>query len=138
MTTARLGKRQLCVLALLPIGLLAGGLPIVFSSRVDSRSAKCARISEGMSLDQVEVILGGSPGDYRSYPKNVSPVWLGGGITLERESIEPEVAATEFWAFDEGLIEISFDKNGKVIWKDWHSDCACSSFIERGRGFIGF
>jgi hypothetical protein len=63
------------------------------------------RIKQGMSQAEVEAILGGPPGDFRTenvgYPPNVT-CWEYGG------------ARWGCWAGDQGIIAVGLDQHGEV------------------------
>lgn len=71
-----------------------------------------SRISTGMTLPEIEAILGGPPGDYRTVPTTAPRGWHGReGIHVSGEFC---IAVTHVWHGDSGEIEVDFDPSGKV------------------------
>lgn len=61
------------------------------------------RIEKGMTSQEVESILGGPPGNYRSCFS-----------TRRRHTLVAGVTAQE-WESDQGAIRVGFDEEGKVV-----------------------
>jgi hypothetical protein len=74
--------------------------------------AHCKRIKAGMSRAEVEAILGGPPGDFRT--ENVGFL-----VSIPAGDWVVSVERSESWVGDEGRIAVVFDEQGRV----------------RGRGF---
>jgi hypothetical protein len=73
-------------------------------SRVTRENSE--RIKEGMSRAEVEEILGGPPGDYRTKPTN-----------LDRDAVARAILSVFFnaeWCGDEGEVWVSFGPDDKV------------------------
>jgi len=66
--------------------------------------ANCARIKPGMRKEQVEEILGGSPGFYE-----------GGRLVHPEGSIDMGRAVLFEWANDAGTVHVWFDHDGTVV-----------------------
>src|SRR4051812_38837246 len=82
--------------------LLAGALvPVAFPRPSPVSKAACARIEEGMSLAEVEAILGGPPGDYATRPILPWP------SALPDDS--PQVGE---WQGDEVVVQLGFHAGG--------------------------
>jgi hypothetical protein len=99
--------------------LLAGGVPAIlglflfFIWPYDAISpASCERIQEGMTLPEVEVILGGPSGAYTRDGNDWSMGMLSGGL---RQINHRRLV----WVIDNGGIRVDFDQHGKVALKQW-------------------
>jgi hypothetical protein len=66
--------------------------------------ADCDRVEVGMTHDQVEQVLGGPPGDYRT------------GIAIPHSL--SMYAAWDKWLGDGGTIVVDYDADGRVSFKD--------------------
>jgi hypothetical protein len=87
--------------------LVAGLLFVPFDAPRISQAiteANCDRIKKGMTLRQVEAILGGPPGDYTAWPHPRDDV----------EHLGAPGGSGEHWTGEKGTIDVSFDENGKV------------------------
>jgi hypothetical protein len=75
------------------------------------------RIAKGMSLDEVQDLLGGPPGDYGSCRNGVT-VDLGhcNRDVFRRDYIDRKTQFKE-WLFEVGGIRVFFSKDGKVLGK---------------------
>jgi hypothetical protein len=75
--------------------------------------ADCDRIEIGMTRAEVEHVLGGLPGDYRT-----------------RDSITPDVGLYyvfwDEWKGDDGMIRVEFDEHGQVCGKEHFIGCHAS------------
>jgi hypothetical protein len=105
------------VLAGLTFSLLLFGILVTLllpprASRVTR--ANYERIEEGMSRAEVEEILGGPPGDYRTRPTRRRPVSLKQISLLAEEPVEYRQ-----WEGGEGIVEVGFDP----------TDAACSKWF---------
>jgi hypothetical protein len=93
------------LLALLAVALVLFGavvLPLVLPRHCPVNRVACERIKEGMSQEEVHVILGGPPGDYRTRPFDPldSPQGgLGSG---------PPGLLVETWWGDEGIVIVCY------------------------------
>lgn len=78
------------------------------------------RIAEGMTQEEVEEILGFPPGEYRSSPgfMLVGP----GHIQKPAEEWTKSPYSLKVWYFDEGHVEVIFDRDGEVAGKYWQAD----------------
>jgi hypothetical protein len=79
--------------------------PAVLASEADYY-----RIEEGMTQDEVEAILGGPPGDYRSQTFH-EVNFLAGSLGM------PPAGRMEEWLGNEGKILVVFDDKNRVAWK---------------------
>jgi hypothetical protein len=103
-------RRRLLIVAGI---ILTSALALVIALGLRERSRRLARcrfidqahsdqIQSGMTEDEVEAILGGPPGDFRT-----APVWYPG--TFMHGLVK------RFWAANQGRIEVDFDENGSVV-----------------------
>jgi hypothetical protein len=92
--------------ALVLFGVL---LPLLLPWHCPVNRAAFERIEKGMTRAQVEAILGGPCGNYRTrpFPKNQSWVLPSSGPILFYQSWEP-------WAGDEVVVHVCFDDEGIV------------------------
>jgi hypothetical protein len=67
------------------------------------------QISHGMRQNEVEAILGGPPGIYRT-----EPVEYGGTFACI-----PGVDRNERWEGNQGMIKVDFDIQGRVVFKSY-------------------
>jgi hypothetical protein len=95
------------------VGLLAGGLvlagilvSLAMPRHCPVNPAAYERIEKGMTKAEVEAILGGPPGDYRTRPGRETY------LPLPILSPEEEVWPVERWQGDEGAVHIYFDSYG--------------------------
>jgi hypothetical protein len=93
----------LAVVALLVLGAF---LALVAPGRCPVTRSACERIERGMTVGQVEMILGGPPGDYRTFPPH--DVHLNFSITTG-SSLPPRR-----WQGDEGEAVVYFNRAGRV------------------------
>ena len=66
----------------------------------------CALIKEGMTQAEVEALLGGPPGDYRTQPGQSVLTAFDAGALAE--------CRAEQWLGDQGGISVAFDKQDRV------------------------
>ena len=86
-------------------GSLALALAILQVNRHDCVTrASYNRIKKGMTLCEVGGILGGPPGDYTAWPHPIN----------DQECLRSPGGTGEEWLGEEGLIQVAFDRNGKV------------------------
>jgi hypothetical protein len=72
------------------------------------------RITEGMSLAEVELILGGPPGDYTTRPR---PPCI---FIMDHWGYGPDCANLVEWDGDSGIISVAVNVNGTVAdWRYW-------------------
>jgi len=89
---------------LLVFGML---LPLMLPERCPVNRAAFERIEEGMTVAEVEEILGGPPGDYRTLPPPPFQVGISFGPPLDRRK----------WRGDGIDVEVCFNNVGRVGWK---------------------
>jgi hypothetical protein len=100
--------------------------PPVFAGEADYD-----RIENGITQEDVEAILGGPPGDYRtqSYP-----------INFHCGSWGPPSGRMEEWLGNDGNIWVVFDEENKVVWKG-HPNVSIRleppTLVERVRAKLG-
>ncbi len=71
------------------------------------------RIQEGMSWDELSVILGGPPRDVSTGPTELDPGEL---IVRIGRPLPPSVTRIYEWMSDEGMIRVTFDAGGRAEW----------------------
>ncbi len=83
--------------------------------------AAFVEIKEGMTLAEVEAVMGGQPGDYAT---GVVEVSISASSPVLRDWMSCEVVGTslpgarcEQWYGDEGDVLVGFDEAGRVVWK---------------------
>jgi hypothetical protein len=127
---------------------LAGGIALVLWPRVSPLQAQNVFfIQEGMTLAEVEMILGGPPDDYRTGPtravwasgsrlfpseldRKERCYWGGGGG--DREHLDPrlvdwrggdwgppQASFTAKWEGDSAAITVGLDNSGCVVWREY-------------------
>jgi hypothetical protein len=111
------------LIGLLAVSLVLAGVlvALVMPRHCPVNRAAYDRIEEGMSLAEVEALLGGPPGDYRT-------VWTREEDKLFGPTRLSGVALVYGWAGDEGNVYVMPDRNGIVCWKD---------FVKTSRGNLG-
>lgn len=101
-------------LAVLPVALwfLAGLAP---DRNERDHLADFATVEAGMTRAEVERALGGPAADYRSRPgfQRVGPGRVA-NLPAERGPFTRDV-----WYFDEGVVEVAFDRDGRAAGKHW-------------------
>ena len=95
------------------LALLGASLPLALPWRCPVTRAASERIKEGMTLAQVEEILGGPPGDYRTRP----PAPRGGilGVVV----ILGPLHRREEWHGDEGTVVVGFQDDDTVMYTNF-------------------
>jgi hypothetical protein len=129
--------RRWMLIGLLPILAVAGCAFVLWPCSVRLTFENCARIKEGMSQAEVESILGGRQGDYRTRPGLLFDVH--GSACFPRGDFEPydqsrgqgddsDIAAHiktdftyAFWANDTGAVSVFFDASKKVLASNFHA-----------------
>jgi SmpA / OmlA family len=92
-------------IVLVLVGVL---LPVLFPRPSKVTRENCERIQVGMTRVQVEEILGGPAGDYRSGPTNMDTVILAGGIYGRVGDGSGDDAEICGWTGDEASVTIQF------------------------------
>jgi hypothetical protein len=107
-------RRRFLLFALLSVLVVAA----VFVAMVRPRPSAItrdneARIHEGMTVDELEAILGGPPRDESTGPTDYDP----DGLThvLGRPA-PPMVTNISEWISDEVMIRVAFDAGGRAEW----------------------
>jgi hypothetical protein len=111
-STTNLGpwtQRRLGILTGAGLVLVLGGalLPIVLPRPSPVTRAAFERIERGMTRAEVEDILGGPPGDYRTRPGARLLIDIRGGGSMP----VPAYRSFATWEGDEGIIEVTFDRD---------------------------
>jgi hypothetical protein len=77
------------------------------------------RIRPGMTLQEVEAIIGAAPGHYPAN-SSMAPIWR--GYTAHAVYVFLEDGQTpESWGMPHASISLIFDEQGKVVRTDYHS-----------------
>src|SRR5438270_7692812 len=103
-------RRWLALLACLMIAALAL-VPWVSRARHHINPETFARITRGMTLEEVQDLLGVPSGDYTTKPSVMIHEDLFGSRITGRE-------VEQKWVSDAGAISIWFDEDGKVVSKE--------------------
>jgi hypothetical protein len=126
-----MGRRWLLILGALGLLAVVGVLVLVFLPQPGDRITRETfdEIREGMTLWEVEQLIGVPPGDYTTGDRVVylPPASAGHG-PIRHE-----------WQGDEGGIEVWLNADGRVVWKDFTSVVAFKrhSLLERLRRRLG-
>jgi hypothetical protein len=99
--------RKLVVGTAVSVLLLAVAAVLYFFLTAESMQQKFERIATGMSVEEVEAIIGEPEGDYRTFPVFPRPCRMDSWAGSHR-----------FWKYDEGTVSILF-QNDKVYFKQW-------------------
>jgi hypothetical protein len=106
---------------------LGVGLAVLTAAGISRRRrislARVGEIREGMRQEEVEAILGGPPGDYKTHDIVFAKGWPLRGNAQTRE-----------WVTDDGLVLVVFKDDGTVDWYDTDRGLAAGpgpSFWER-------
>jgi hypothetical protein len=107
----------------------------VLEKRLTSLQPKFDRIIEGTTQAEVEEVLGFPPGDYRSRPgfNVVGP----GNILKPAAEWTKRPYSLQVWYFDEGHVEVIFDRDGEAAGKYWQADSYQPSLGDRLRIWLG-
>lgn len=110
-------------------GILAIGIIVawVFYDSHGSRQ-RFESIQIGMTIEQVNDILGGPAGDYAVEPHFIL-------VGIDHVSRYRDGRQVHIWLFDGGCVDIEFDASGQVHSKSWR-DMPRQSFWERLRSWI--
>jgi hypothetical protein len=102
-------KRTCCSVAAVLLAVMAFLSPLLLLRSSPVTRQAFDRIAERMSRKQVEAVLGGPPGDYRTGPDPSLPELL----------ISSGPCISEEWIGDEGTVRICFGGAGLVMGKDF-------------------
>jgi hypothetical protein len=92
------------------------------------------RIEEGMTMAEVEDILGGPPGDYRKHKSGIRYRAEGGIFGDEPRGMK----SLEYWYSDSTDIRVGFADDGRVCWKQNREiPPREDSLVERLRRLLG-
>jgi hypothetical protein len=104
---------------LLAVGAGLAVLPILWyalSLRAGVTQANYERIREGMTLREVENLLGGPPGNYSRIPDKEAGLWT---IDPSRPDLNRQFfIGREVWIGDELAVAVWFDDQGRVARKE--------------------
>src|SRR5262249_54577597 len=124
-----LPQKRFVLLGLFLLVLLAASA--VFLARRSSRDPKTRfeRIVFGMTEDEVIELLGGSPGDHRTW----NPSGYQGDVDHTLVTLGKNGPYRDCrWHFDQGLIIAIFDRDGRLVDKSWwESSYPQAGFWER-------
>src|SRR5262249_26860258 len=110
----------------------------------------CDKIEEGMTLAQVEAILGVPPGDYRSGPVVLNTQYAD-IQAFERDTVRANFESGitkadgvyfryKWWLGDDGYLYVCFSEDGHVVLKElWpgHLESPVLAFFQRLRRWLG-
>jgi hypothetical protein len=106
----RMTRRRLLLLALpVALGCSAALLWVVWPHTAITPD-NAAKIKRGMTLAEVEAILGGPPGNYASNYTGLGTGYAGPGGAL----IVFDVQERTTWAGDDGMLTVFLDNDGRV------------------------
>jgi len=110
-----MSRRRLLLVAIPAVLILVGAGAWVLWPRPGITRANAAQVVEGMTLAEVEAIMGGSPRDESTGPLCVDepadPTWDGTGICA---------ANRPTWTSNQVLVEIDLDANRQVERARWY------------------
>src|SRR5262245_13437711 len=131
MKKRRLWRQLMAVgagLAVLPL------LGYAFSVRPGLTQANYGRIREGMTLQEVENLLGGPPGNYSRIPDKEAGLWT---IDPNRPDLNRQFfIGREVWIGDELAVAVWFDEQGRVARKESY-ETLDRNFLQRLRDLLG-
>jgi hypothetical protein len=112
------------LVGLVAVGLVLAGLllPLVMPRHCPVNRAACEKIKVGMTLAQVEQILGGPSGDYRTRPTRLrwpftdAQVSIGSGVPVLLLPLHVLTAST-VWEGDSGWVAVWFEEGAVVSWE---------------------
>jgi hypothetical protein len=107
-------RRRVLLIGLLTVLVVAA----ICASLVWPRSSAITReneagFHEGMSWDELKVILGGPPRDVSTGPTELDP---GAPMVRIGRPLPPSVTRIYEWISDEVLIRVAFDADGRAEW----------------------
>jgi hypothetical protein len=109
----RMRKRLRWLVCLAVVLVLVGVLVhLLFPSASPVTRVAFDRIQTGMTQAEVEAILGGPPGDYRTRP--MDPIYE------NHRSTDPEIEPLQWWG-DEGEVLLTVESRGVVLSKDFYA-----------------
>lgn len=132
----RTWQRTISLVLLSIIGLTA----ILFGAyQLDSIESRYARIDKCMAESEIELILGVAAGDYRS--KSRRPVVTSPGPFTFCGIVDGNVMSGRYslrvWDFDHGQIDVTFDENGRMVYKCWNAESNQPSVWDRLLKWLG-
>lgn len=114
------------------VAVVASGLvAVLFWPRPDvpvSR-ARCERVQVGMTLEEVEAVLGGRAGDYRSVEEQPR-LWV------ETRAYNERNERRVLWEGDDGMFVVTLDTDDKVLYSDFTPHRL--TLIDKLRARLGF
>jgi hypothetical protein len=130
-------NRRLWVL-LMAVGAGLAVLPILWyalSLRPGVTQANYQRIREGMTLQEVESLLGGPPGNYSRIPDKEAGLWT---IDPSRPDLDRQFfIGREVWIGNELAVAVWFDDQERVARKESYATLD-RSLLERLRDRLGW
>lgn len=128
-----------CVFALLVIG--AGLAAVLFRPTHRINRENCEQIEVGMMQQQVEALLGGPPGDYRTGEVALDLREVDDGFHSIMTSMEVLLGERRFrhewWQGDKGTLWVCFDEDDRVIAKNLTPGRSTSTFWAKVRRGLG-
>jgi hypothetical protein len=119
-------RRKLLVLS---ASLMMGFICAMITMYIDQARAHkfqvfFGRIHDGMTQREVEAVLNCSPGNYQKVPHQVLFTYGGGGP-------HDMTVRSEDWSDDDGTLEVTFDRNGVVVGKEFRPAAPALTMTER-------
>ena len=120
-----LSRKRACISVIVPLLMCCCSIEYMFPiivkkcSPVSLSDETVSRLKHGMSLAEVEALLGGPPGDYTFVYTNGTGFYSRGapGVTAN----QPVVWISKEWRKDDRMMIIWFDSAGRVKKiEDWH------------------
>jgi hypothetical protein len=99
--------------------IAAVGLPVLYQPWIDRKPwsrldpTKLAKLTKGMPQTDVELLLGGPPGDYGNPELRSSP-----GLQTLEGLLPPKGSVLKQWIDDRNRFELYFDTSGHLV--AWH------------------
>ena len=114
---------------------IGGGRCGITHGRLRRWAANFERIRDGMTLQEVENLLGGPPGNYSRIPDKEAGLWT---IDPDRPDLNRQFfIGREVWSGDELAVAVWFDDQGRVVRKESHQTLD-RGFVQRLRDFLGW
>jgi hypothetical protein len=123
-------KNRRLWIRLMAVGAGLAVLPILWyalSLRPGVTQANYERIQEGRTLQEVESLLGGPPGNYSRIPDKEAGLWT---IDPSRPDLNRQFfIGREVWIGNELAVAVWFDDQGRVARKERWTEASSSAFV---------
>jgi hypothetical protein len=111
-------KRKRLALAVVVLAVLvATAAWVMWPQRSRVTKENYARITAGMTRRDVETVLGGPPGDYRSGPTERASLPLDIEMLVENDALNVSDLFDDEWEGDTAAVMVHFRPDGRVGWK---------------------